>query len=107
MTKFPKTIFLIAAGVLVACSRPQCVVTPLPEQITSTGGYCACDSSRAVVGEFAKLESRIDPSAEGIRAEGYRLQIDRRKILLTAIDSAGLFYGKQTLRQLATAQGIP
>ena len=58
-------------------------------------------------GEFAKLESRIDPSAEGIRAEGYRLQIDRRKILLTAIDSAGLFYGKQTLRQLATAQGIP
>ena len=107
MTKFPKTIFLIAAGVLVACSRPQCVVTPLPEQITYKGGYCACDSSRAVVGEFAKLESRIDPSAEGIRAEGYRLQIDRRKILLTAIDSAGLFYGKQTLRQLATAQGIP
>ena len=66
MTKFPKTIFLIAAGVLVASSSPQCVVTPLPEQITYKGGYCACDSSRAVVGEVAKPTSEIIKKAHDV-----------------------------------------
>lgn len=45
--------------------------------------------------------------APEIRPEGYRLKVTRRGIDLTALDSAGLFYGRQTLCLLATAQGIP
>jgi hexosaminidase len=40
-------------------------------------------------------------------AESYRLEVTRERILLGAPSAAGLFYGLQTLRQLADAGPIP
>lgn len=72
-----------------------------------TGGYFETDSARFVerAGD-GYVACRIDPSAPEIRPEGYRLKVTRRGIDLTALDSAGLFYGRQTLCLLATARGF-
>lgn len=107
MTYIQKPLIAMLAVVFVACGHPDCVITPLPEQILYKGGYYPCDSTLAAAGEVPGLECRINPEDQGIRAEGYRLTVDRKHVLLTAADSAGLFYGRQTLRQLATTRGIP
>lgn len=50
------------------------------------------------------IELRIDDQAD-IKLSGYRLQIRRNKIQITAREPAGLFYAVQTLRQLIPADG--
>lgn len=52
------------------------------------------------------IRLRLTPKAPGVRrlgAEGYRLQVNRRAITISARASAGLFHGVQTLRQLLPA----
>ena len=44
-------------------------------------------------------------TAAGIPAEGYRIDISARRAQLSAGDDAGLFYGLQTLLQLADERG--
>lgn len=51
-------------------------------------------------GETPFISLKIDSKAD-IRPQGYILKIDRQSVLLTARDNAGLFYGVQTLKQLA------
>lgn len=51
-------------------------------------------------GEIPFISLKIDNSAD-IRPQGYILKIDRQSVLLTARDKPGLFYGVQTLKQLA------
>jgi len=41
--------------------------------------------------------------AQSFPAEGYRLEVNERKILITAGDEPGIFYGLQTLRQMLPA----
>ena len=48
---------------------------------------------------------KIDGQAAGHAAEGYSLVISPGGVVLSAGDSAGLFYGAQTLRQLVAAAG--
>ena len=107
MIRFQKLILPILAGLLSACGQPQCVITPRPEHFERKCGYFLCDSARVAEGEIPGLIRTIDTAAEGLRAEGYRLLVTRKGISLTARDSAGLFYGEQSLRQLASAKGIP
>ena len=109
-----KLIFAISIVALsffgTACRRSvgEMILVPMPQEATFTGGYFETDSARFVerAGD-GYVACRIDPSAPEIRPEGYRLKVTRRGIDLTALDSAGLFYGRQTLCLLATAQGIP
>jgi hexosaminidase len=42
----------------------------------------------------------IDPSVARLGPEGYRLLVEPERIVITAPEAAGLFYGIQTLRQL-------
>jgi hexosaminidase len=42
----------------------------------------------------------IDPSVTRLGPEGYRLLVEPERIVITAPEAAGLFYGIQTLRQL-------
>ncbi|NOX87819.1 MAG: family 20 glycosylhydrolase [Calditrichaeota bacterium] len=42
----------------------------------------------------------LNPEMRNSAAEGYRLEVKADRILITAKDKAGLFYGIQTLRQL-------
>ncbi|MDW8104334.1 MAG: glycoside hydrolase family 20 zincin-like fold domain-containing protein [Armatimonadota bacterium] len=48
---------------------------------------------------LAQAVLTLDPSA-GMRAQGYRLQVNPQRIMVTASDAAGLFYGVMTLRQI-------
>ncbi|MET9884923.1 beta-N-acetylhexosaminidase [Streptomyces sp. NPDC006430] len=48
---------------------------------------------------------RIDDHAEGVGAEGYRLDSGPRGVTLTARTPAGLFHAGQTLRQLLPVSG--
>ena len=50
------------------------------------------------------IDLEIDDRAD-IQPAGYRLQIRRNKIRITAKEPAGLFYGIQTLKQLIPADG--
>jgi len=55
-------------------------------------------------GGAGKIELRLDETKK-IQRSGYRLQVAENRIRLAAKDSAGLFYGIQTLRQLIPADG--
>ncbi len=50
--------------------------------------------------EKAEILFQIDTS---LAAEGYRLTVNERRILLEAADKEGIFYGVQTIRQLLPA----
>lgn len=54
-----------------------------------------------------KVNFRVDPNATDIPNEGYQLEIDEAGVRLTAKTETGLFYGKQTLLQLLTPNGLP
>ncbi|MDE5554614.1 MAG: family 20 glycosylhydrolase [Muribaculaceae bacterium] len=47
-----------------------------------------------------QIELRITPDSD-IPAEGYNITVDKNSIVITASDAAGLFYGLQTIRQIA------
>jgi len=51
-------------------------------------------------GEVPVIRMEIDVTAD-IKPQGYRLTIGTQSILLTAHDKSGLFYGAQTLKQIA------
>jgi hexosaminidase len=63
----------------------------------------------------APISLKIDDSAARLGAEGYKLEVTAGGITITAADSAGLFHGIQTLRQLlppavfrkAKVEGVP
>ncbi len=42
----------------------------------------------------------VNPSLKEMEAEGYRLTVDKKRVLIEAPAGAGIFYGMQTLRQL-------
>ncbi|MCK4854491.1 MAG: family 20 glycosylhydrolase, partial [Bacteroidales bacterium] len=42
----------------------------------------------------------VNPSLKDLEAEGYRLTVDKKRVLIEAPAGAGIFYGMQTLRQL-------
>lgn len=51
-----------------------------------------------------QIELRIT-SDSAIPAEGYNISVDKNRIVITASDAAGLFYGLQTVRQIAESKG--
>ena len=54
---------------------------------------------------FALVSRRAEPDAEDVRssAEGYRIDVSARRVVVSAGDRRGLFYGAVTLWQLCTA----
>ncbi len=57
-------------------------------------------------GQRAALHFTVDSTAPGFPEESYKLKITRRGISMEARDEAGLFYGIQTLAQVARQYGI-
>ena len=59
-------------------------------------------------GKGRAIELEMVPAAAGIRPEGYTLSLTPERVRIRAADSAGLFYGAQSLRQLVVAaKGAP
>ncbi|MFD7501162.1 beta-N-acetylhexosaminidase [Streptomyces sp. NPDC059850] len=69
--------------------------------VTARGG---ADGIRLrLVGDERGAEGPGTKGAKGLGAEGYRLEVNRRAVTISARTSAGLFHGIQTLRQLLPA----
>src|SRR5690606_37841217 len=49
---------------------------------------------------------RLFTSADDLRSEAYRLEIDAEGVSITGGDAAGVFYGIQTLRALVPLEGF-
>ena len=101
---------LLAVATFFSCSpngeeRPTTLI-PKPAQIAWKSGFFKVDSNQVFAeGESGTIRATIDASLGN--PEGYSLVVNPKGIDLKAASEAGLFYGKQTLRQLYTPEGIP
>lgn len=87
-------------------SIPPVISMTVPQPLKSEGDYLMT-RLKAGLGRTGRLEPEgfIQLSlAPGFPKEGYRLVIDGNNIKISATDSAGIFYGVQTLLQLMPAQ---
>lgn len=110
-----KGLFVLAlagAGCLLsACSpKEQVKINPLipkPARLEVGTGYLSVDSALQLPpGVKGQIRLQVDRQA-ALPPEGYRLKVSAAGIDLLASSEAGLFYGRQTLRQLLTPEGIP
>lgn len=108
-----KITFIVFGGLslLSGCQpveNPQVNLIPQPAQMEITGGYLKLDSGEVFRDSpSSKLESVVDPSWKGGNPEAYELRVTSKGISLKAATEQGLYYGKQTLRQLYTPNGFP
>lgn len=102
---------LLGSLVLFSCCREEHVsvnLIPDPAEMQITDGYLKVDSALIFGEEGSSLfKSVIDESLQDKNPESYELNVTQKGIELKASTEAGLFYGKQTLRQLYTQRGIP
>lgn len=96
---------------VVACSSKDTVpvnLIPKPLQMEIAEGFFKVDSAFLMSGEQSEtIRYLVDESLNKENPEGYQLTINQKGVTLTAGTEAGLFYGKQTLRQLLTPIGLP
>lgn len=114
----PKHTRKVTAGIafacslfLIACSPKETAkvhVIPKPAQMEVSGGYFKADTSLIFAeGQSGSIRFIVDESMAKDNPEAYKLTVDKGGITLKAATDAGLFYGKQTLSQLVTPEGIP
>lgn len=78
---------------------PQTIsIVPRPRSIVRIG-------TRPFIYGRGTVRTFIDARAAGGHPEGYELRVGQHAIVLRATDRAGLFYGQQTLMQLAQGRG--
>lgn len=103
---------LVGSVLFTSCNQTvetQIQLIPEPFEMTQSDGMFKV-SQAMLVGAgsaFNKVNFRVDPNATDIPDEGYQLEIDEAGVRLTAKTETGLFYGKQTLLQLLTPNGLP
>lgn len=103
---------LVGSGLFTSCNQTvetQIQLIPEPFEITQSDGMFKVSQAMLVEAGSAsnKVNFRVDPNATDIPNEGYQLEIDEAGVRLTAKTETGLFYGKQTLLQLLTPNGLP
>lgn len=103
-------IAVACSSFLIACSPKETAIVnliPKPAQMEVTGGYFKIDTALLSRGsESNSVRFELDESLKA-NPESYQLTVNDAGILLKAGTETGLFYGRQTLRQLVTPQGIP
>lgn len=103
-------IAVACSSLLIACSPKETAIVnliPKPAQMEVSGGYFKVDTTYLFRDEQSdSIRFVLDESLK-VNPEGYLLTVNDAGILLKAGTETGLFYGKQTLRQLLTPQGIP
>lgn len=103
---------LVGSVLFTSCNQTvetQIQLIPEPFEMTQSDGMLKIDQAMLVGAGSAsnKVNFRVDPNATDIPDEGYQLEIDEAGVRLTAKTETGLFYGKQTLLQLLTPNGLP
>ncbi|MDD3039212.1 family 20 glycosylhydrolase [Bacteroides sp.] len=104
-------LFVLSLYCMFACAPEKGVqvnLIPEPVSIKSGIGYYKLDSAKVMKeGLDSFVHGKIDFSLKDIGEEGYILSVTPEKVELSATTSAGLFYGKKTICQLLTSQGLP
>ncbi|MEG1748801.1 MAG: family 20 glycosylhydrolase [Tannerellaceae bacterium] len=114
----PRQTRMMGLGVALACSllfvacssqdAKQVNLIPKPAKMELADGFFQLDSAALfAAGESDTVHFLIDESMKGGNAEGYELVVNEQGVTLKAASEAGLFYGKQSLRQLLTPEGLP
>lgn len=115
----PKRVGKILGGTLLvgsvfftSCNQTvetQIQLIPEPFEMTQSNGMFKIGHAMLVGAGSAsnKVNFQVDPNASVIPDEGYRLEVDGAGVRLVAKTETGLFYGKQTLLQLLTPDGLP
>ena len=85
----------------------QVNLIPQPEEITISSGFFSPDNFQPMSAETYVQSSLNSSLLKELGPEGYRLSVTPATVKLIAATQTGIFYGKQTLRQLATEKGIP
>lgn len=103
---------LVGSVLFTSCNqtvKTQIQLIPEPFEMTQSDGMFKVSQAMLVGAGSAsnKVNFRVDPNATDIPDEGYQLEIDKAGVRLTAKTETGLFYGKQTLLQLLTPNGLP
>lgn len=103
---------LVGSALFTSCNQTvetQIQLIPEPFEMTQSDGMFKVSQAMLVgAGSTSnKVNFRVDPNATDIPDEGYQLEIDEAGVRLTAKTETGLFYGKQTLLQLLTPNGLP
>lgn len=103
---------LVGSGLFTSCNQTvetQIQLIPEPFEMTQSDGMFKVSQAMLVEAGSAsnKVNFRVDPNVTDIPDEGYQLEIDEAGVRLTAKTETGLFYGKQTLLQLLTPNGLP
>ena len=88
-------MLLVPAG---AVCRPVSDIIPRPAELQYGSGYFRFEGDSVP-------SDRVRCTLTGAEPESYTLKVSRDSILITAGDSAGLFYARQTLRQLVEPDG--
>ena len=81
-----------------AVCRPVSDIIPRPAELQYGSGYFRFEGDSVP-------SDRVRCTLTGTGPESYTLKVSRDSILITAGDSAGLFYARQTLRQLVEPDG--
>ena len=103
---------LVGSGLFTSCNQTvetQIQLIPEPFKMTQSDGMFKVSQAMLIEAGSAsnKVNFRVDPNVTDIPDEGYQLEIDEAGVRLTAKTETGLFYGKQTLLQLLTPNGLP
>ena len=103
---------LVGSVLFTSCNQTvetQIQLIPEPFEMTQSDGMFKVSQAMLVGAGSAsnKVNFRVDPNATDIPDEGYQLEIDGAGVRLVAKTETGLFYGKQTLLQLLTPNGLP
>jgi hexosaminidase len=106
-------------GVFDTAEKPEILFEVQDQQVTALAAYLAETwreatgsapdiSGEKSAGDSTSIRLALNRSLKHLGDEGYRLKIEPRAIEISAPKPAGLFYGIQSLRQLATgARTIP
>ncbi len=103
--------FLVGLLALASCNQTlntQINLIPEPSEMKLSNGVFKIDSAGLFGNETSKQVCyTISPELSDIPEEGYTFTVDKNGVQLIARTEAGLFYGKQTLLQLLTPEGLP
>ena len=123
-----KLIFLVVSFLYIVTATAQPLLIPYPRSIEMREGYFALTAKTGIINLSDKNNARLlkhyieedininlheqrgdnniflitnRKLKESLGAEGYRMNISTDSIVIEGAENAGVFYGIQTLRQLA------